>query len=380
MTYWGDELDFSEFMQVVREGMESGIHVGAQACVRLDGEVVLDIAMGQARVPADGDGGASMTPETLMLWLSAGKPITAAATLMLWERGLLDLEEYVAHYIPEFAGGGKERITVRQLLTHTAGVRGLDTAYPFATWEETLARIYAMKVEREWIPGMKAGYHIHTTWYVLGELINRITGRRHDQWIREEFLVPLGMTNTWMAIDEATYAANGDHMGVLYDTERRDGAPVAPMKNYDTPLAASRSRPSASCRGPMRELARFYEMMRGGGELDGVHVMKAETVAAMTMRQRVGLFDQTFRNTIDWGLGVIINSSHYGPGIPYQFGAAASPETFGHGGSQSSTGFCDPRHRLVVALLFNGCCGEAAHDRRLRTALAALYRDLQFES
>jgi CubicO group peptidase (beta-lactamase class C family) len=117
-------------------------------------------------------------------------------------------------------------------------------------------------------------------------------------------------------------------------------------------------------------------MLRRGGELDRTRVLKEETVRAMTMRQRSGLHDQTFRTTIDWGLGVILNSSHYGPGIPYQFGPHASPETFGHGGSQSSTGFCDPRHDLVVALLFNGACGEAKHDKRLRSALAALYSDL----
>jgi CubicO group peptidase (beta-lactamase class C family) len=88
------------------------------------------------------------------------------------------------------------------------------------------------------------------------------------------------------------------------------------------------------------------------------------------------MYDHTFRQKIDWGLGVILNSSHYGPGIPYQFGAYASAETFGHGGSQSSTGFCDPARGLVVGMVFNGCPGEAAHDRRLRGALRALYEDL----
>ncbi|HVT82824.1 MAG TPA: serine hydrolase [Phycisphaerae bacterium] len=119
-------------------------------------------------------------------------------------------------------------------------------------------------------------------------------------------------------------------------------------------------------------------MLRRGGELEGVRILSAEMTAALTSRQRVGLFDQSFRQTIDWGLGVILNSSHYGPGIPYQFGAGASRETFGHGGSQSSTGFCDPQRRLVVAMLFNGCPGEAAHDRRLRAALRGLSGDLGF--
>jgi CubicO group peptidase (beta-lactamase class C family) len=129
-------------------------------------------------------------------------------------------------------------------------------------------------------------------------------------------------------------------------------------------------------RGPMHDLARFYEMLRLGGSIGGTQVLKPETVAAMVTRQRVGMFDQTFRQTIDWGLGIILNSAHYGPGIPYQFGPHASPDTFGHGGSQSSTGFCDPRHKLCVGLVFNGMPGEAAHDKRLRATLKALYEDL----
>ena len=137
-----------------------------------------------------------------------------------------------------------------------------------------------------------------------------------------------------------------------------------------------RSRPSGSCRGPIRELGQFYEMMRNGGTHEGTRILKAVTVAAMTARQRVGMFDHTFRQTIDWGLGLIINSNHYGPGIPYQFGSYASAQTFGHGGSQSSTGFCDPLHKLVVTLLFNGTPGEPAHDKRLRATLKALYEDV----
>ncbi len=92
--------------------------------------------------------------------------------------------------------------------------------------------------------------------------------------------------------------------------------------------------------------------------MDGARIMRPETVAAITSRQRVGMFDVTFRQTLDWGLGVILNSSHYGAAIPYQFGPHASSATFGHGGSQSSTGFCDPERQLVVGLLFNGCPGE----------------------
>jgi CubicO group peptidase (beta-lactamase class C family) len=369
------EQTLRRIQEVVAEGITSGLHIGVQLFVSIDGHPIADLALGLARLAADSPTHADvpMSPDTLMLWLSAGKPITAAAILMLQERGQIDLTAPVAAYIPEFAQNGKESITLRHLLTHTAGIRAVDASYPFPTWPETLQHIYEMKPERDWRPGAKAGYHTHTTWYLLGELINRVTGTPHDQWIREHILLPLGMHDTWLSMDGQQYHAYGNRLGYLYDTTL---TPPRPLTNYDTELAASRSRPSASCRGPIRELARFYEMLRNGGTLDGITLLRPETVQAMTLRQRVGLFDQTFRATIDWGLGLILNSSHYGPGIPYQFGPHASPETFGHGGSQSSTGFCDPRHKLVVSLVFNGCPGEAAHDKRLRATLKALYEDL----
>jgi CubicO group peptidase (beta-lactamase class C family) len=308
-----------------------------------------------------------------MIWLSSGKPVTAAGVLMLWERGLVDLQESVARYVPEFGREGKEAITVWQLLTHTAGIRRPDTGFPHATWEQTLAEIYGMKIEKHWVPGLRAGYHQHSSWYVLGELIGRVTGVRCEQWLRENVLVPCGMTDTWLALDAARYRVYGARLGWMYDTRT---SPPEPLRKLDSELGASRVRPSASCRGPARELARFYEMLRCGGQIGGVRLLKEETVAVMTTRQREGMVDQTLGHTVDWGLGVVINSAHHGPRVPYQFGPHASRETFGHGGSRSSVGFCHPGRKLAAAVIFNGRPGEAAHDQRMRETLGALYEDL----
>ncbi|HEY4329723.1 MAG TPA: serine hydrolase domain-containing protein [Phycisphaerae bacterium] len=371
-------MEIPKTIQLLQEGIESGLHIGVQLFVMIDGHAVVDLALGNARLAADTHDGhdIAMMPDTLMLWLSAGKPITAAGILLLRQRGIIALDDAVAKYLPEFAREGKDSITLRHLLTHTAGLRSVDASYPFENWQEVLDRIYVMKMERDWVPGLRAGYHTHTSWYVLGELISRLTGMPCAQWLRENILLPIGMKDTWLAMSPDEYRAYGNRIGFLYDTAVK---PPVPLKNYDTELAASRARPSASCRGPVRELAKFYEMLRRGGEVNETRLLKQETVAAMTMRQRVGMYDQTFRQTIDWGLGIIVNSAHYGPGIPYQFGPYASRETFGHGGSQSSTGFCDPMKKLVVGLVFNGCPGEAAHDKRLRALLKALYEDLDLD-
>ena len=118
-------------------------------------------------------------------------------------------------------------------------------------------------------------------------------------------------------------------------------------------------------------------MLLAGGELDGRRLLRRETVEALAARHRVGMVDATFRARLDWGLGVIVNSAHYGePQMPYGYGPFAGPRTFGHSGARSSTAFADPDAGLVVALAVNGMPSDEAHRRRFERLTAALYRDL----
>ena len=137
-------------------------------------------------------------------------------------------------------------------------------------------------------------------------------------------------------------------------------------------------RPGSGARGPIRELGLFYEtLVRKRGST----ILSPQTVEALTARHRVGMYDHTFKHVIDWGLGFIINSNMYGvDSVPYGFGPHASMRTFGHSGNQSSTGFCDPEHGLVVSWVMNGMPGEARHQERARAINAAIYEDLGFTS
>ena len=130
--------------------------------------------------------------------------------------------------------------------------------------------------------------------------------------------------------------------------------------------------------GPANQLAKFYQQMSEGGIPGTPHsVLNPATRAALTARHRVGMLDATFKCKVDWGLGFICESSHYGqPAVPYQFGPTASPRAFGHGGNQSSVGMYDPEHRLAIGLVFNGMCGDARHDKRLRETMKAIYEDV----
>jgi CubicO group peptidase (beta-lactamase class C family) len=364
---------FDKTLSLIHDGITQGLHLGAQLYVSRGFETALDTAIGLARPASQDRPALPMTPQTITLWLSAGKPLTAVAIAQLWERGLLDLDDAVAKFIPDFATSGKSSITIRHLLTHTAPLRLADTGWPDATWEQMIQRINLTRPEPRWINGRTAGYSAHITWYILGEIVQRLGGQDLGEYLRDRVFLPCGMENTFLSMDLDQQAANADRMAVMQVTASATPHPYT----TETPRALAVPRPSGSMRGPARELGRFYETLlrRGRG------ILSPQAVEAMTARHRVNTLDKTFGAVIDWGLGFMINSSIYGnPQTPYQFGPHASPRTFGHSGNQSSVAFADPDNALVAVVIFNGMPGEVPHQTRIRAVLTALYEDLTLAS
>lgn len=359
-------MSLPKTLQVLTDGIAQGLHKGAQLYVSLAGEVMADAAVGEARP------GQPMTTDTLMLWLSSTKPTTAVALAVLWERGELTWDDPIARFIPEFAQGGKERVTLRHALTHTGGFRVLDTGFPRLTWEETIARIAASRIEPRWEPGEKAGYHLASSWFILGEVIQRLTGRPYSEFLRAEVFEPLGMLDSWVGMPLERYQAYGPRIAAFYNTEHPD-APEHPWHHENHIVRPS---PGGNGFGPIRELGKFYESLLAG--FDGRRtILLPQTVEALVARHRTGLYDHTFRHVMDWGLGFIINSSHYNePTLPYAYGPHATRRTFGHSGYRSSTAFADPEHRLVVAVATNGTPADDQNRERLRQVTTAVYEEL----
>lgn len=353
--------------ELIAEQMRAGLHIGAQVFVSREGQTLADFALGESRP------GVAMTPDTIMLWMSATKPTGAVAIAQLWERGRLDLDDPVARHIPEFAQNGKEHITIRHILTHTAGIRWIETGWPHASFDEVVAKVCAMKAERDWVPGRKAGYSAYVSWYMLAEIVRRLDGRDYATYIRDEIFLPLRMDDCWIAMSPEVYRDYGLRLGIMQKTE---GGKVVDL-GLDTEAACTNPRPSGSGHGPMRQLARFYQMLLGHGSLDGTRILLPQTVEALVARQRAGMYDHTFKHILDFGLGFVLNSNQYGiDTVPYGYGPHASPRTFGHSGMQSSCAFADPENGLAVAVVFNGTPGEGAHDRRIRAVLESMYHEL----
>jgi len=350
---------------------DRGLWLGGQIRLLLGGEEVADAGFGEVRP------GAPMTRRHRMLWLSSSKPLTAVAVLQLWERGELRLDDRVADLVPGFGIGGKEGITLRHLLTHTAGIRMVDTGWPSRAWDEILAAIAARRIEPGWIPGRRAGYHTESSWFVLAEVVRRVDGRPIERYLREELFEPLGCARSSLGLDPARYDSLRPELAPMFEASGEGPRELG----WTSRARVVHPSPGANAWGPVGELARLYEMLAAQGELDGRRYLRPQTVEALAARHRVGMYDRTFRTKLDWGLGVIVNSAHYGdPEVPYGYGPHAGARAFGHSGARSSTAFVDPDADLIVALAVNLLAEPEIHRVRFERLLGAIYEDLGLAS
>ena len=355
---------FPNTERLLRGPFENGSPGGAQIHIALGSEIVADDAVGEARP------GVAMQIDTVLPWLSAGKPVTALCVAQLVDKGQISLDAPIARYLPSFWQLGKETITVGNLLTHTGGFRAADKIPENLSWDETLARIYETPLEPDWIPGKTAGYHTTSSWFVLGEIVQRLIGESVAPYARKHLFEPLGMTNSWLSIPPEEIESRGKRLGWMHvQTPSQSGF----HPTLQTQRSLTQCRPGSSARGPIRDLASLYKFLLNPDPA----ILKPETVRLFTARHRAGLFDLTFQHIVDFGLGFVLNSNRYGPEtVPYGYGRHCSEETFGHSGAQSSCAFADPKHQLIVAWILTAMPGERPHQKRAREINSAIYEDL----
>jgi CubicO group peptidase (beta-lactamase class C family) len=339
---------------VLRQGIDDGTHIGAQIHVKHRGDTVIDAAYGEAST------GVPMTRDSMMIWFSMTKAVTAVAVAQLWEQGAVDIEERVVAYVPEFGAHGKDVVTLRHLLTHTAGIPLADGIAEGTPWRESnadsVARICDAPLQYE--PGTRAGYHANAGMTILGEIVARVSETPYSEYVRREIFLPLGMDDCWVGMPEETFDAYGDRIGVMHVTEGETPVPT----RLDSKRLAPVPLPGGGGRGPMAQLTLLYEALRDGDVLSPV------TVAAISARHRTEMLDETFGIVVDWGLGLAVDT--------FAMGRYCSRRTFGHGGHQSSVAFCDPDNDVVVAVVCNGMPGLERHNARLDAISSAVYVDL----
>jgi CubicO group peptidase (beta-lactamase class C family) len=342
---------------------------GAQFYVSLDGKTVADAGLGVARP------GTAMTAESMPLWYCCAKPLLSVALGRLWERGDFDPHLPVAHYLPEFAAGGKGAITSMALLTHTAPVpTGQDPLHGVvgAADEVRLRRAFeAVVPDRP--QGAPAGinYSQWWAWFVLAQLLPVLDGRDYGRYVEEEILRPCGMDRTRVYLTPEDFDAYGERLPLIHVSNLGDTP--QPTWFWSTRGATTHCIPGVNTRGPLSDLGRLLEMLLAAGVAPGGRVLAPTTVAALTGRHRTGLRDRY--GNADWGFGLRLECGSLGEEF-VSFSRHASPRAFGHDGLWTATAFADPETHLAVAVHLNGKVEHERHQERMFRITDAVHQDL----
>jgi CubicO group peptidase (beta-lactamase class C family) len=335
-----------------------GLEVGAATSVVVDGETMVDIWAGHADKACT----KPWNEDTLVQVMSTTKGMTALVMMRLIERRLVDPAAPVARYWPEFGRAGKESITVEQILTHRAGLPAPDRLLPPGTqenWKAITELLAGMSPQSE--PGAVFAYHAVTFGFLVGEVIRRVTGKTVGTLIREEIARPLGVDfelGFGRGLDPriaSLVPAAPAPDGIVDLVKAIQMNPIGPLGRAilvsiprteidpNTPEYRAAEIPASNGHTNARALARIYGALARGGELDGVRLLTAESIARATKR-RVGGIEATMLMDINFGLGFSL--AH--PTAP-----TVGPRTFGHAGLGGSVGLADPDQKLGFGYLMN---------------------------
>jgi CubicO group peptidase (beta-lactamase class C family) len=324
--------------------------VGAAVAVYVDGRPVVDLWGGHA----DAERSRPWERDTVVPVFSSTKGVTAVAANLAIERGLLDPDATVASVWPEFAAAGKAAITVRQVLSHQAGLPLVDGTF---TLDEALSWdpvVEALATQAPlWEPGTQHGYHMRTYGWLVGELLRRVTGVSPGRFVRDAVCDPLGL-DIWIGLPEEVeprVARVVPPRNSLRDALAPFGETLLLARVFSNPsglfdydgmwntraLHAS-ELPSSNGIGDARSFARLYASLIGDG-VDDVRTLSPATVEAATVEQVRG------PDAVIGAESAFMLGSSFG---------AANPRTcFGHAGAGGSLAFADPASGVAFGYVMN---------------------------
>lgn len=381
-----DSAAVERIWAAARHWYSAGMHPAIQVCLRRNGKVILDRAIGHGWGNGPGDPvDAEQIPvstSTPFCVYSTAKAITTTVTHMLVERGNFSLEDRVCDYLPEYTSHGKDRTTIRHVVTHSAGI-------PFATGPKPdLKRMDDSEYAREMLGRMKPVYrpglvHIYhgVTWGpLMREIIAAATGRSIRDILAEQILDPLGFrwTNYGVAAQDVPLVAPSHVTGKPLPAPIArafktavGGTPQQIIPFSNTPEFLTGVVPSSNTVSNAHELSRFAEMLRRGGELDGVRVLSPETLRAATKEARRLRPDlATGLAPMRWGTGYMLGSKRFGP-----FGRDAEG-AFGHTGLTDIAMWADPQRALSVAVVSSGKPSGHPEAKRYPALLNAINAEI----
>jgi CubicO group peptidase (beta-lactamase class C family) len=343
---------FGPVRDALSANLDSGADVGASVAVYLDGEPVVDIWGGETQ---NGPWGR----DTIINVWSVTKTMTALCALVLADRGELDFHAPVAKYWPEFAAAGKERVEVRHLMGHTAGLPFWTTPMTVTDlydWERATSELAAQ--EPAWEPGTESGYHAFTFGHLVGEVVRRITGRTLGTFFREEIAEPLG------ADFHIGLPAEHDHRvaSLISHTDLTPGNPLFTADVASTEEWRRAEIPAGGGHGNARSVAQIQSILAAGGG----PLLSAAGCERVFEQQSDGV-DRVLGGWVRFGMGY---------GLPSRDLPLPSPRSCAWGGWGGSVIVVDLDTRMTVSYVMNRMVGGMMGDERGSGIILAAYTSL----
>ena len=368
---------FSAVKEAFAKNFEIDGDIGASFAATLNGKFVIDLWGGYA----DKDKSRPWEENTIVNVYSTTKVMTIICALMLVDREQLDLDAPVANYWPEFAQNGKEKILVRQIFSHSSGLAGWEEKIKtedLYNWDKVVNLLAAQKPW--WEPGTKSGYHAITHGYLLGELVRHITGKSLGTFFKEEVSGPLnadfhigfGQEHDNRAADmiPAPLLQKGDPGYVEIDPNstfsRVFSNPLLTPGHTETREWRAAEIPAAGGFGNARSVARVASAIACGGEVDGIRLLKMETIKK-AMKEQHYFQDLVMLMPIRFGVGF---------GLPSKEMPFPSPNTVFWGGAGGSAIVMDLDNKLSFSYVMNQMKMTITADTRSARLMLALYAGL----
>jgi CubicO group peptidase (beta-lactamase class C family) len=366
--------------------------LGAACAAYHDGAKVVDL-WGGIR---DARTGAPWNEDTLVMVYSTSKGLSAMTVALVHSRGLLDYDSPVAAYWPEFAQNGKERVTVRQLLSHQAGLCGIDRRLDPRTLADPDAMAEILARQRPaWEPGTRHGYHALSIGWYESELIRRVDpqGRTLARYFTDEIAGPLGLEFYFgLPRDlpaERVASIKGSHpLVTLLHLRTMPPAMVAAFGRRNSltsrafgirglrgPAELDRHEfraveiPAGAGIGQVRSIARAYSELATGSPELGIRPETLEELSALPRTPSGGSRDLVLRVPTAFTVGFLR------PTPKFRFGS--SDRAYGHTGAGGSFGFADPDGRVAFAYAPNRLGHHLRDDPREKSLRDALYRCIE---
>jgi CubicO group peptidase (beta-lactamase class C family) len=377
------EPRFERVRAVFAENFDKRNEYGAAVAVTVDGKQVVDLWGGYA----DKARTQPWKRDTIVNVFSTTKGLTAIAAHRMVDQGLIDLDTPVARYWPEFGQAGKERIPVRWLLSHRAGLAAVRKPLPESACYDWAAMTAALaEQEPWWEPGTKHGYHAITYGWLIGEVMRRVSGKSPGAYFREEIARPLGIDcHIGLAASEDERCGQmiqsppppPDQVNLFeYAQKNPESVTAKAFMNPPTAmkLGAINARawrgaeiPAANGHTTGRALARLYGAIARGGEVDGIRILTPGAIERCHTEESHGR-DEVLMVPTRFSTGFMLTQAHdpIGP----------NRNAFGHPGAGGSLGFADPEAKVGFGYTMNKMGPYILIDPRARALIDAVYASI----